>query len=54
MSPVTVVNSFTDLRGNGADVKKALVTLFEKMTDIFLWEGLNYKVPIGGGVEGSC
>jgi len=23
----------------------------EKMADTFSWEGLNYKVPIGGGAE---
>jgi len=44
------VNPVADLRGDNANAKKALVTA-EKMTDIFSWEGLNYKVPIGGGAE---
>jgi len=47
---ITATNSIADFKAHSANVEKALAAA-EKMTDAFLWECLNYTVPLGGGEE---
>ena len=47
---VTARNSVDDLHDDNKNAEKAMASA-EKVSDTFSWEGLNYKVPMGGGAE---